>query len=93
MDEKKTQNVYNGVKILIKEQKIQSTKILELEKKFDIIEKINARLKKLENTLDDEKDQTDNRFDNVIERFDNCDSAIAELENKFSDITKNIYSI
>ena len=72
MDEKKTENVYNAVRILIKEQKVQSSKILELENKFDIIDQFNARLKKLE------KDQTDNRFDIVIKRFDSFDTVTAQ---------------
>ena len=72
MDEKKTENVYNAVRILIKEQKVQSSKILELENKFDIIDQFNARLKKLE------KDQNDNRFDIVIKRFDSFDTVTAQ---------------
>ena len=45
MDDKKFENLNNAVKYLMKEQKIQSTRISHIEKKVDSIEKLNERLK------------------------------------------------
>ena len=85
------------VKLLIKEMKLQSTKIAELEKKCAVVDEIYERTRKLEKALDDEKDQIDKRFDNVIERFDDCNDTLVDhidsiviLESKFSELTTHI---
>ena len=87
MDEAKFEKVYNAVRILIKEQKVQSMKISELENKINITGKFTR-------DLNDEKKETDKRFDSVIERFENLEKTveenvegIAEIESKSLDIT------
>ena len=45
MDDKKFENLNNAVKYLMKEQKIQSTKISQIEKKVDSIEKMMKKIK------------------------------------------------
>ena len=90
MEDKENQNYNNLVKILLKQVKTQSSKIMEL----------SERVKKCEISLDEEKDQTDKRFDKVIERFDSSDEtivdnvdSIADLENKYSKITSQMGEI
>jgi hypothetical protein len=97
MEETKFEKVYSAVRILIKEQKMQSIKIAELEKKIDIAEKLSKRHEK---ALNDEKDQIDKRFDSVIERFENLDTIVEEqtetiddIEKKSNDITDKLNSI
>ena len=94
MDEKTLDKVYNAVRILIKEQKQQSLKILELEKKIETNGKF---MKQIDEALSEEKDQIDKRFDSVIDRFDNIDNlvvenvdTIADLEEKNNNITKRL---
>ena len=90
MDEKTFDKVYNAVRILIKEQKQQSLKISELEKRIETHDK----------AFHEEKDQTDKRFDSAIDRFENVDKiveehidTIADIEEKNSDITKKLSCI
>ena len=46
INEKKFDKVDNAVQILIKEQKVQSTKIAEIENKLDMNEKYISKLEK-----------------------------------------------
>ena len=46
IEEKKFDKVDNTVRILIKEQKVQSTKIAEIENKLDMNEKYISKLEK-----------------------------------------------
>ena len=66
MEDKNGQNISTSVENLVKEQRMQSLKMLELEKKFNLILKVIARLCKLEKALDEEKKQVDSRFDSAI---------------------------
>ena len=93
MDETKLEKFYNAVRILVKEQKVQSKKISELENKINI----TGRFKK---DLDDEKKETDKRFDSVIDRFENLEKtveenieSIAEIESKSLAITLKLQQI
>ena len=93
MDETKFEKVYNAVRILIKEQKVQSMKISELENKINITGNFTK-------ALNDEKKETDNRFDKVIDRFENLEKTveenietIAEIESKSCEITLKLEKI
>ena len=97
MEATKIEKLCNAVRTLIKEQKLQATKILELEKKLDIAEKYS---KQTEKALEDEKDQIDKRFDCALERFDLIDPVIEEhndsiedLEKKSGDIAKKLNTL
>ena len=82
MDEAKFEKFYNAVRILIKEQKVQSMKISELENKINI----TGNFKK---DLNDEKKETDKRFDNVIDRFENLEKAVEENIESIAEIERN----
>ena len=97
MADKINENLLNLVKVLMKEVKSQSFRILELERKCAKTDKLSERIAKVEKSLDDEKDETDKRFDKCIERFDSCDNTIVDhidsiddLENKYSKITSQM---
>ena len=97
MENKLNEHLNKTVKLLIKEMKLQSTKIAELEKKCAVVDEIYERTRKLEKALDDEKDQIDKRFDNVIEQFNDCNDTLVDhidsiviLESKFSELTTHI---
>ena len=96
MEETRLDKTYNAVRILIKDQKVQSLKMKDLEKKTDLNEKY---IIKLEKTLNEEKKETDKRFDSAIDRFENVENVIEEhtetkdeIEEKASDIKKEIKS-
>ena len=97
MDEKTFDKVYNAVRILIKEQKQQSLKIAELEKRIEINGKLH---KQIDKALNEEKGQIDKRFDSAIDRFENVDKiveehidTIADIEEKNCDIPKKLTCI
>ena len=94
MEETKLDKTYNAVRILIKEQKVQSIKITEMEKKLNLNEKFIC---KLEKALNEEKKETDKRFDTAIDRFENLDTIVEEhtetvdeIEEKACDLKKKI---
>ena len=94
MEETRLDKTYNAVRILIKDQKVQSLKMKDLEKKIDLNEKY---IIKLEKTLNEEKKETDKRFDSAIDRFENVEKVIEEhtetkdeIEEKASDIKKKL---
>ena len=97
MEDKSFDKIFNAVRILIRDNKIHSAKILELEKKIDKNEEVSKRVEK---AINDEKEQIDKRFDSAIDRFDNFDKIveehienIGEIESKSLDITNKIDSI
>ena len=97
MDERSFEKMYNAVRMLIKDQKFQATKILELEKKIDKNEKFS---KAVEKALNNEKEQIDKRFDAAIDRFDTIDKVVEEhietideIEKKSCEITNKLESL
>ena len=76
MDETKLEKVYNAVRILMKEQKVNSLKMTEMEKKLDANEKY---ISKLEKDLDEEKKETDKRFDSVLDNNNNLGLSCTKL--------------
>ena len=83
MEETKFDKVYNAVRILIKEQKVHSTKIAEIEKKLDLNEKYISKLEKDLN----EKDETDKIFELDKQRLDNL---IKKIDTKLEEVEKVI---
>jgi len=67
-------------------QKAQFLRINELEKKDAEVDSLKIRIAKLEDALEKEKTQTDNRFDNAIERFEGISSTIEDQEESISSI-------
>ena len=67
-------------------QKAQLLRINELEKKDAEVDSLKIRIAKLEDALEKEKTQTDNRFDNAIERFEGISSTIEDQEESISSI-------
>ena len=57
MEDKNGQNISTSLENLVKEQSMQSLKIIE--KKFIVIAKVKTRLCKLEKAFDEEKKQVD----------------------------------
>ena len=97
MDETKMEKFYNAVRILMKEQKVNSLKMTEMEKKLDANEKY---ISKLEKDLDEEKKETDKRFDSVLDRFESLGNVIEEhtdgieeIEEKVSDLKNKLEQI
>ena len=92
MEDKSFAKIFNAVQTLIRDNKIHSARILELQTKIDKNEEVSKRVEK---ALNDEKEQIDKRFDSATDRFDNIDNIVEEhienideIESKSLDITK-----
>ena len=90
MDETKLEKVCNAVRILIKDQKVQSNKMKEMEKKLEANQKYIC---KLEKDLNAEKKETDKRFDCVIERFDTLDKVVEEHTDGIDEIEEKVVDL
>ena len=55
MEDKNGQNISMSLENLVKEQRMQSLNIIDLEKKFNVIAKVKTRLCKLEKAFNEEK--------------------------------------
>ena len=82
MEETKFDKVYNAVRILIKEQKVHSTKIAEMEKKLESNEKY---ISKLEKALENEKDEIEKEFESEKQKLD---EHIKKIDIKLKEVEK-----
>ena len=90
------ENLLHYVKVVRTNQKALDIKIEELEKKFEIIDKIDARLFYIEKTFDEKKhgaDSIDERFDNVNEVIDQQINSIEDIEEKSTQLSLKIRDI
>jgi uncharacterized CHY-type Zn-finger protein len=84
MEETKFDKVYNDIRILIKEQKVHSTKIAELEKNLDLNKKY---ISKLEEALNKEKDETGKESESEKQQLEEL---VKKIDIKLEEVEKVI---
>ena len=81
------ENLANAIKFVRRNRKAQVTKIVELEKKLEFIDKMNDRLFKFEKGFDDKKCETDKtNIDNEIEKISQINKVIDEHTNVIASL-------
>ena len=81
------ENLANAIKFVRRNRKAQVTKIVELEKKLEFIDKMNDRLFKFEKVFDDKKCETDKtNIDNEIEKISQINKVIDEHTNVIASL-------
>ena len=90
------ENLFQYVKVVRTNQKALDIKIEELEKKFELVNKIDARLVDIEKSFEQkkhERDITDKRFDDVNEIVDQQINSIENIEEKSTQISTKVRDI